>query len=106
MTHKAGIVGHTGYSGAELVRILARHPHVQTVLMDHREDAGGAAAIRSGARPERIACTAEAARGEGLSVVFLATPPEVSVELAPVMLQAWARLMELSCGLRLRTPEN
>src|SRR5947209_8528589 len=106
MTHKAGIVGHTGYSGAELVRILARHPHVQTVLMDHREDAGGAAAIRSCARPERIACTAEAARGEGLSVVFLATPPEVSMDLAPVMLEAGARVVDLSGAFRLCTPEN
>ena len=35
-----GIVGFRGYSGAELVSILQRHPHVEPLLMEHRSDAG------------------------------------------------------------------
>ena len=38
MTTSVGIVGFRGYSGAELVRILARHPHVEPVLLEHRSD--------------------------------------------------------------------
>ena len=45
-------------------------------------------------------------RAEGLALVFLATPPEVSMELAPAMLDAGARVVDLSGAFRLRTPEN
>ena len=41
-----------------------------------------------------------------LAVVFLATPAEVSMELAPVMLAAGAQVVDLSGAFRLRTPEN
>jgi N-acetyl-gamma-glutamyl-phosphate reductase len=105
MTHRVGIVGHTGYSGAELVRILAGHGLVLPILMDHREDAGSAAAIRNASGPARIPCTGEAVRSEGLAVVFLATPAAVSMQLAPVMLQAGARVVDLSGAFRLRTPD-
>src|ERR1039458_3782477 len=101
-----GIVGYRGYSGAELVRLLDRHAHVEPVLMDHREDPGGTAAIRRAQPPPRIACTRDAVRREGLAVVFLATPPEVSMELAPIMLASGARVVDLSGAFRLRTPEN
>jgi N-acetyl-gamma-glutamyl-phosphate reductase len=103
---RAGIVGYRGYSGAELIRILGKHTHIEAVLMDHREDHGGAPAIRRRHSPPRIACTADAVREEQLAVVFLATPQEVSMELAPLMLSAGARVVDLSGAFRLRTPEN
>lgn len=93
---KVGIVGYRGYSGAELVRILQRHPMVQPVLLEHREESGHAASL---------ACNPETVRNEGLALVFLATPPEVSMELAPAMLEAGARVVDLSGAFRLRTPE-
>ncbi len=96
MSHVAGIAGYRGYSGAELVRILARHPHVAPVLLDHRDDAAGA--------PRHAPCTPEAVRAAGISLVFLATPPEVSMELAPAMLAAGAKVVDLSGAFRLRTP--
>src|SRR5215472_10969837 len=106
MPHLAGVVGHRGYSGAELVRILERHPCVSPVLLEHRDDAAGHSRIR-GARPPRMAaCTAEAVRAEGLDVVFLATPPDVSMELTPAMLNAGAKVIDLSGAFRLRTPER
>jgi N-acetyl-gamma-glutamyl-phosphate reductase len=43
-------------------------------------------------------------RDAGLAVVFLATPPEVSMELAPAMLAAGAKVVDLSGAFRLRTP--
>jgi N-acetyl-gamma-glutamyl-phosphate reductase len=102
----AGIVGHRGYSGAELLHILERHPHVQPVLMEHRDDASPSSPIRNGRHPRRSPCTAQAVRDEPLAVVFLATPPEVSMELAPFMLEAGARVVDLSGAFRLGTAEN
>lgn len=103
---KVGIVGHRGYSGAELVRILAHHPSVHAVLLEHRDDHGGGAIIRNRKSLPSIPCTPEAVRAESIALVFLATPPEVSMELAPLMLGAGARVVDLSGAFRLRTPEN
>src|SRR5262245_49768555 len=105
MTTRAGIVGHTGYSGIELLQILGRHSKIEPVLLDHRED-HPAPKIRNASGPVRIPCNAEAVRNEGLKVVFLATAPEVSMDLAPAMLAAGARVIDLSGAFRLGTPEN
>ena len=104
MRQKVGIVGFRGYSGAELVRILARHTHLEPVLIEHRKDVEDHAARRDGLAC--ISCTPEAVRGEGLAGVFLATPADVSMELAPWMLDAGSKVVDLSGAFRLRTPEN
>src|ERR1035437_9434524 len=106
MKHRVGIVGYRGYSGAELVKLLKGHPRVEPVLLDHRDDAGGGTSIRNHQGPPRLPCTPAAVESESLAVVFLATPPEVSMDLVPVMLQAGARVVDLSGAFRLRTPEN
>jgi N-acetyl-gamma-glutamyl-phosphate reductase len=105
MIPKVGIVGYRGYSGAELVRLLSRHPSVQPVLLDHRTEDGARPPIRRFSQPLRLPCSPESITNEGLAVVFLATPPEVSMELAPAMLHAGARVMDLSGAFRLGTPE-
>lgn len=102
----AGIVGHRGYSGAELVRILDRHPEVSPILLEHRDEAGASSRIRGGPARPPIPCNADAVRAAGLAVVFLATPPDVSMELAPAMLGAGAKVVDLSGAFRLRTPER
>ena len=104
MDQVVGIVGYRGYSGAELVRILQSHPHVQPVLLDHRDDPLVQPPVRGAALQSHAPCSAEAVRAERISVVFLATPPEVSMELAPAMLAAGARVVDLSGAFRLRTP--
>ena len=104
MAHLAGIVGYRGYSGAELARILERHPRVTPVLLEHREDAAGHLRPQRSSGPRHAACTPDAVRAEGISIVFLATPPEVSMELAPALLAAGARVIDLSGAFRLRTP--
>jgi N-acetyl-gamma-glutamyl-phosphate reductase len=107
---RIGIVGYRGYSGAELVRILSSHPLTEPILLDHRldhrADAPAAPALRRPSTLQRVPCTAEAVRQHELSVVFLATPPEASMELAPAMLAAGARVVDLSGAFRLGTPEN
>src|ERR1017187_7349219 len=96
----AGIVGFRGYSGAELVSILTRHPHVEPVLLEHRE-AGDEPRPLGYAGPRRLPATAEAVRAAGLPVVFLATPADVSMELAPALLEAGAKVIDLSGAFRL-----
>ncbi len=106
MRVNVAIVGYRGYSGAELVRILDRHPQVQTVMLEHRDNAANSPALRKPAAREHLPCTAEAVHDAGIGFVFLATPPEVSMDLAPSMLGAGARVVDLSGAFRLRTPEN
>jgi N-acetyl-gamma-glutamyl-phosphate reductase len=106
MKEPAGIVGFRGYSGAELIRILSRHGQVEPVLLEHRHDSEERPAPRGRKGPPRLSCSGETVRAEGLKVVFLATPAEVSMELAPVMLEAGAVVIDLSGAFRLRTAEN
>jgi N-acetyl-gamma-glutamyl-phosphate reductase len=101
-----GVVGFRGYSGAELVRILERHPHAKPVLMEHRSDSASAVLPRGAHRHHPIGCTADAVRDAGLAAVFLATPHEVSMELAPSLLEAGVKVIDLSGAFRLRTAEN
>jgi len=106
MKIKAGIVGFRGYSGMELVKILRGHPHATPVLMEHRSDAAPEVHPLGWQGPQRIPATPEAAAGAGTAVVFLATPAEVSMELAPGFLGAGIRVIDLSGAFRLRTVER
>lgn len=106
MTTSVGIVGFRGYSGAELVRILGGHGQVEPVLMEHRSDSAAEAFPRGYGRGRTIPSTPEAAAAEKLAAVFLATPPEVSMELTPGLLAAGVKVIDLSGAFRLRTAEN
>lgn len=101
-----GIVGFRGYSGEELQRYLRRHPGVELYLLEHRAEAGGKAQPRGSQAPQRIACDPAAVKEKGIKAVLLATPPEVSMELAPAMLSAGAKVVDLSGAFRLATAEN
>ncbi len=105
MATPVGIVGFRGYSGAELVEILARHPHVEPVLLEHR-DAEDRPRPLGNSGPRRIPLTPENARAEGLAAVLLATPPDASMELAPSLLDAGIKVIDLSGAFRLGTVEN
>jgi N-acetyl-gamma-glutamyl-phosphate reductase len=96
-----GIVGFSGYSGAELINILLRHPHAEPVLLEHREAEDRARPLNYQG-PRRLPYSANT----GLPLVFLATPPEVSIELAPALLDAESKVIDLSGAFRLGTAEN
>jgi N-acetyl-gamma-glutamyl-phosphate reductase len=100
--YKIGVVGFSGYSGAELVRLLNSHPQAEPVLLEHRQDQAIRPTPLNATQPRRAPCTPEAVQAEGLAVVFLATPPEVSMELAPAMLNAGTKVIDLSGAFRLR----
>jgi N-acetyl-gamma-glutamyl-phosphate reductase len=98
---RAGIVGFRGYSGAELVRLLAHHPRVEAVLLEHRRDSEERPQPFNTKQPVRVPYTADAVKSEGLALVFLATPAEVSMELAPSLLAAGAKVVDISGAFRL-----
>lgn len=81
---RVGILGTSGYSGAELLRLLARHGGVEVFALDRDGDA------------------AQAVRRHALDLVFLATPHEASLETAPAALGAGARVVDLSGAFRLK----
>jgi N-acetyl-gamma-glutamyl-phosphate reductase len=105
MATPVGIVGFRGYSGAELVQILSRHPHVEPVLLEHREAEDRPRPLNDKG-PRSIQFSAENAKAEGLAAVLLATPPEASMALAPGLLEAGIKVIDLSGAFRLGTVEN
>ena len=109
MKTPVGIVGFRGYSGAELVEILTRHPHVEPVLLEHREAEDRPRPLRGGG-PRQIAFGNENgfenARSAGLAAVLLATPPEASMSLTRPLLDAGIKVIDLSGAFRLGTVEN
>jgi N-acetyl-gamma-glutamyl-phosphate reductase len=100
-----GIVGFSGYSGAELIEIPSRHPHAEPVLLEHREAAEKPRPIGY-TGPRRMPCSSESIKTGGLAGVFLATAPDVSMELTPGFLDAGAKVVDLSGAFRLGTVEN
>jgi N-acetyl-gamma-glutamyl-phosphate reductase len=101
-----GIVGVSGYAGMELARIVARHPGMKLVAAVSDKWAGRALGdtlpLTGSACGLRCVSQSEAASSfSGAGVVFLCTPPEVSIALASEALTAGARVVDLSGGFRL-----
>jgi N-acetyl-gamma-glutamyl-phosphate reductase len=105
MRTPVGIVGFRGYSGAELIWYLNRHPHAEPVLLEHREAEDRPRPLgRLG--PRSLPYSPAAVKKAGLAAVFLATPAAVSMELAGPLLEAGTKVIDLSGAFRLGTPEN
>jgi N-acetyl-gamma-glutamyl-phosphate reductase len=101
-----GIVGVSGYSGMELARLLAAHPRLAPALAVSDRWAGATLGdhlpLRGRSAAVRVLSQEEGARSlAGLDLVFLCTPAEVSLELAPRALDAGARVVDLSGAFRL-----
>jgi N-acetyl-gamma-glutamyl-phosphate reductase len=105
MTIPVGIVGFRGYSGAELVSLLQNHPHVEPVLLEHRDAEDQRRPLRESG-PRRQKFSPERVQAEGLAVVFLAAPAYASLELTPPLLAAGVKVIDLSGAFRLGTVEN
>jgi N-acetyl-gamma-glutamyl-phosphate reductase len=104
--HTVGVVGFRGYSGAELVQILSRHPGVEVVLLEHRSDSEARLTPLGVTPPKTIPATVDEIAREGLDLVFLATPPGPSMEMTPAILNAGVKVIDLSGAFRLRGAEN
>jgi N-acetyl-gamma-glutamyl-phosphate reductase len=72
------------------------------VLLEHRQDSGYRPQPIGATQLAAVPCTPDAVTTERLALVFLATPAGVSMELAPQMLEAGAKVIDLSGAFRLR----
>ena len=106
MAKRVGIVGFRGYSGEELVTILSKHAGVEVYLMDHRSDAPAKPLPRGSKAPLQIQTTAEAVAEAAIDCVMLATPADVSMELAARFVPTGTKVIDLSGAFRLGTIEN
>jgi N-acetyl-gamma-glutamyl-phosphate reductase len=102
---KAGIVGGTGYTGVELLRLLVQHPQVELRAITSRKEAGTAVSAMFPSLRGRIDLafsepTRDALRG--CDVVFFATPNGVAMGEARAMLDAGARVVDLSADFRIQ----
>jgi N-acetyl-gamma-glutamyl-phosphate reductase len=107
---KVGIVGGTGYTGVELLRLLAGHPQAELRTITSRKDAGMPvadmfASLRGIARLGglRYADPAEADL-KGCHVVFFATPHGVAMAQARELTGAGVRIIDLAADFRLKDP--
>jgi N-acetyl-gamma-glutamyl-phosphate reductase len=101
---RVAIVGATGYSGAELTAILARHAEVELVALF-----SSSSSARGAVTPTLPQFIAEPFSNDALvaarpEIVFLATPNEVSAGLAPQLLDLGMRVIDLSGAFRLEEP--
>ncbi|MBI2958675.1 MAG: N-acetyl-gamma-glutamyl-phosphate reductase [Betaproteobacteria bacterium] len=102
---KIGIVGGTGYTGIELLRILATHPAARLTAITSRKEAGIAVADIFPSLRGRVDLAYADPSAEDLSrcdLVFFATPNAVAMSQAAALLRAGTRLIDLSADFRLR----
>lgn len=102
---KAGIVGGTGYTGVELLRLLAQHPQVEIKAITSRKEAGTPVAAMFPSLRARVELAFSAPGPDtlrGCDVVFFATPNGVAMSEARAVLEAGSRLIDLSADFRLQ----
>ncbi|MEF8754760.1 MAG: N-acetyl-gamma-glutamyl-phosphate reductase [Accumulibacter sp.] len=102
---RVGIVGGTGYTGVELLRLLARHPEVQITSITSRGDAGTDVAQMFPNLRGRLRLRFEdpaRANLQSCDIVFFATPNGVAMEQAPALLDAGVRIIDLAADYRIR----
>lgn len=104
---KAGVVGASGYAGAELLRLLSAHPALDVVVAAAGNAAGTRVASHTpslaAAFPSLVYEPTDMARLAGLDVVFLALPHGESQRLVPGM--DAALVVDLAADFRLKDPE-
>jgi N-acetyl-gamma-glutamyl-phosphate reductase len=109
---QVAVVGVTGYTGFELARLLLGHPEVRNPVFYVRETNGAKCLAELfpqlrglGEAPLRT-LSLDAIKQSGAGTAFLATPHEASSEIAPALLEAGLRVVDLSGAFRFRSAET
>jgi N-acetyl-gamma-glutamyl-phosphate reductase len=108
MRVKVGIVGGSGYSGAELMRLLGQHPGFELITVTSRAEAGTPIAKLWPGLRGIVAldfATPDSARLADCDLVFFATPNGTAMKLAPDLLAKGVRVIDLAADFRLRSAE-
>ena len=102
---RVGIVGGTGYTGVELLRLLSQHPEVQVEVITSRAEAGRPVAdLYPNLRGHfKLAFTApDLPALLKCDVIFFATPHGVAQDMMPDLIQGGVRVIDLSADFRVR----
>jgi N-acetyl-gamma-glutamyl-phosphate reductase len=102
---KVGIVGGTGYTGVELLRLLSQHPEVQLQAITSRKEAGLPVADMYPSLRGHVGLafvTPDDARLSECNVVFFATPHGVAMAQARDLLAAGVKIIDLAADFRLK----
>lgn len=105
---KVGIVGGTGYTGVELLRILSKHPQVELVAITSRSEAGQAVADMYPNLRGHVDLKFTVPDHDQLAkcdVVFFATPHNVAMQTVPDLVKRGVRIIDLSADFRIRDAE-
>jgi N-acetyl-gamma-glutamyl-phosphate reductase len=104
--HRVGIIGASGYTGAELLRTCAQHPEFEVVYATGDTQAGTLAAdlypSLAGRYPNLVFEGFDPARAADVDVVFLGLPHEASMALAPELVGRVRCVVDLSAAYRLK----
>jgi N-acetyl-gamma-glutamyl-phosphate reductase len=106
---KVGIVGGTGYTGVELLRLLVAHPHIELAAITSRLEKGTAISELFPNLRGHLDLTfvdPEDAVLKACDVVFFATPNGTAMQMAPALLEAGVRVVDLAADFRLRRAED
>jgi N-acetyl-gamma-glutamyl-phosphate reductase len=102
---KVGIIGASGYTGAELLRLCAQHPQLDVAYATGDSQAGTAAAALypslAAAYPDLVFAPYEAADADGLDLLFLALPHGASQKLVPDLAARVPKIVDLAADFRL-----
>ena len=102
---KVGIVGGTGYTGVELLRLLLQHPEVELAAITSRAEAGSAVADMFPSLRGRVSLNFSdpaTAPLKDCQVVFFATPNGVAMQQARSLLEAGVRIIDLAADFRIK----
>ena len=106
---KAGIVGGTGYTGVELLRLLAAHPEVELQMITSRSEEGVAVADMFPNLRGYVDLTfsvPDMAALKSCDVVFFATPNGIAMTMARELLEAGVRVIDLAADFRIKDVEE
>lgn len=101
---KVGVVGGTGYTGVELLRLLAQHPEVELKAITSRGEAGQKVADMFPSLRGRVNIafeTPQDARLADCDAVFFATPNGIAMQQARELLAAGVRVIDLAADFRI-----
>ena len=102
---KAGIVGGTGYTGVELLRLLAQHPDVELSAITSRGEAGTPVADMFPSLRGRVDLAFSDPKDAPLDrcdVVFFATPNGIAMQQTRALLDAGVRVIDLAADFRIK----
>lgn len=111
MIVRVGLVGGSGYTGGELLRILATHPNVEVTYVTSREYAGKPFTVihpnlRGFYKGLKFSEVSVESIAEKCETVFVNTPHGVSASLTPSLLERGLKVIDLSADFRLKNPDD